>query len=100
MIGTAETHEVRSPGVIAGKPYRLHHGLGAGHMKGNLVETGNLAQPPDVVGDDGVIRTEYRPEVLHTPPSALHALLVKVVAEDVHPIGAGQIAELIAVDIG
>ena len=54
----------------------------------------------DVVGDDRVIGAEHRAEVAHARGAALDALLVEVVAEDVDAVGAGQVVEAVAVEIG
>ena len=98
VIGAGETNQMRAAGVIAGKPHRLHHRFGAGHVERDLVEPGNLAQPADIVGDDGMIGAEHRAERMRARLGLGDALLVEVVAEDVDAVGAGQVVEHIAVD--
>ena len=100
MIGAGKTHEVRSARVVAREPHRLHDRLGAGHVKRHLVEPGNVPQPLDVVGDRRMIGAEHRAKLARAPIAALQAVLVEVVAEEVHAVGAGQIVEAIAVEIG
>ena len=91
---------MRAAGVVARQPHRLHHGFGAGHVERDFVEPGNLAQPPHVVGDDGVIGAEHRAERMGALLGLGDALLVEVVAEDVDAVGAGQVVEHVAVEIG
>ena len=100
VIGAGEANQMRAPGVVARQPHRLHHGFGAGHVERDLVEAGNRAQPFDVVGDDGVVGAEHGPERMRALFGLGDALLVEVVAEDVDAVGAGQVVEDIAVDIG
>ena len=98
MIGAGEANQMRAPGVVAREPHRLHHGFGAGHVERDFVEPGNLAQPLDVVGDDGMIGAEHRAERMRALLGLGDALLVEVVAEDVDAVGAGQVVGDIAVD--
>ena len=100
VIRAAEPHEVRAARVIAREPHRLHHRLGAGHVKRHLVEPGDRPQPLDVVRDDRVIGAEHRPELAHALDAAIDARLVEVVAEDVDAVGAGQVVEPVAVEVG
>ncbi len=100
VIGPGKANEVRPLGVVARKPHRLHHGLGAGHMERNFVLAGNFADALYVLGDDGMIEAEHRPEVPGALLGRSDALLVEVVAEDVHAVGAGEVVEHVAVDIG
>ena len=53
-----------------------------------------------VVGDDGMIGAEHRPERVGALLADLDALLVEVVAEDVDAVGAGEVVEHVAVEIG
>ncbi len=69
-------------------------------MERDLVEPGNLAEPLDVVGDDRMIGAEHGPEAMRALLANLDAFLVEVVAEDIDAVGAGQVIELIAVEIG
>ena len=62
VIGAGETNQMRSPGVVAGEPHRLHDRFGAGHVERDFVEPGNRAQPLDVVDDDGMVGAEHRAE--------------------------------------
>ena len=91
---------MRALGVIARQPHRLHDRFGAGHVEGDFVEPGNLAQPLHIVGDGGVVGAEHRPERMGARLTLGDALLVEVVAEDIDTVGAGEIVENIAVDIG
>ena len=100
VIGAGEANQMRTFGVIARQPHRLHHGFGAGHVERDFVEPGNLAQPLHVVGDDGMIGAEHRAERVRALFGFRDALLVEVVAEDVDAVGAGQVVGHIAVDIG
>ena len=100
MVGAAETNKMRAARVIARQPHRLHHRLGAGHVERHFVESGDLPQPLDVVCDRRVIGAEHGAEVADELDPALDALLVEVVAEDVDAIGAGQIVEAVAVEVG
>ena len=47
-----------------------------------------------------MIEAEHRAERAHVRGAALDGLLVEIVAEDVDAIGAGQVVEAIAVEIG
>ena len=100
VIGAGEANQVRALGVVARQPHRLHDRFGAGHVERDFVEPGNLAQPPHVVGDDGMIGAEHGAERMGALFGFRDALLVEVVAEDVDAVGAGQVVEHIAVDIG
>ena len=100
MIGAGKAHQMRALGVIARKPDRLHDGFGAGHVEGDFVEPGNLAQPFHVVGDRGMVGAEHRAERMRARFALGDAFLVKVVAENVDAVGAGEVVEQIAVDIG
>jgi hypothetical protein len=66
----------------------------------DLVEPGNPAQPLNIVGDDGMIGAEHGTERMGALLADLDAFLVEVVAEDVDAVGAGQVVELVAVEIG
>ena len=91
---------MRALGVIARQPHRLHHGFGAGHVERDFVEPGNVADAPDVVGDDGMIEAEHRAERFGALLALGDTLLIEVVAEDVDAVGAGEVVEHVAVDIG
>ena len=100
MIGAGKAHQMRALGVVAGEPHRLHDRFGAGHVEGDFVEAGNLAEPAHVVGDDGMVGAEHGAERVRALLADLDALLVEVVAEDVDAVGAGQVVEHVAVEIG
>jgi hypothetical protein len=91
---------VKPTGVIARQPHGLHHGLGARHVEGHLVEAGDCLQPRDIVGDHRVIGAEHRPERAAADLGAGDAVLVEVVTEDIDAVGAGQIVEDVAVHVG
>ncbi len=100
VIRTAEAHQVAPPRVIAREAHRLHHSLGTRHVKRHLVESRDLAQPADIVGQQRMVGAEHRSERAHLFGAALDALLVEVVAEEVDSVGAAHVEEAIAVDIG
>ena len=54
----------------------------------------------DVVGDHRMVRAQHRAELAHARGAALDAVLVEVVAEHVDAVGAGEIVEAVAVEIG
>src|SRR5262249_29448582 len=58
-----------------------------------------LFQALHVVGDDQMIGAEHRAKLADALDRACYRLLVEVVAEDIDPVGAGQVVELIAVEI-
>ncbi len=99
VIGSAEAHEVRSARMIAREPHGLHDRLGAGHMKRHRIEPGHLPQPFDIVGDHRVIGAEHRAERGDPMPAPLQAVLVEIVSEQVHAIGAGEVVGGVAVEI-
>ena len=100
MIAAGEAHQMGAFGVIAGEPHRLHHRFGAGHVERDFVEPGNFGQAPDVVEHDRVVEAEHRPELMRALRGGRDALLVEILAEDVDAIGAGQVVEHVAVEIG
>ena len=57
-------------------------------------------QARDVVGDHRMVGAEHRAERAHPGGAALDALLVEVVAEHVDAVGAGEVVEAVAVEIG
>ena len=92
---------MRAFGVIARQPHRLHDGFGAGHVEGDFVKPGNLAQPFDVVGDGRVIEARAPDRADARASRALvDAFLVEIIAEDVDAVGAGEVVEDVAVDVG
>ncbi len=60
VIGAGETNQMRAAGVVAGKPHRLHHRFGAGHVERDFVEPRYFAEPSHVIEDDRVIGPEHR----------------------------------------
>ena len=100
VIGAAETNEVRAFGVIAGQTNRLHHGLGAGHVEGYFVQTGNFAQAADVIGDRRVISAEHRAKVANAFRALGDARFVEVMAEQIDTVRSGQVVENVAVEVG
>ena len=100
VVRAAEAHQVAAARVVARQPHGLHHRLGSRHVKGHLVQPGDLEQAAHVVGGHRMIGAEHRPEVAHPLAAARDALLVEVVAEHVHAVRAGQIVEAVAVEIG
>ena len=57
----------------------------------------HLADAVDVVGDDRMIRTENRTELVDALDAAAYALLVKVVAEQVHAVGTAHVIAPVAI---
>src|SRR5262249_44994663 len=100
MIGAAEANEVRTPRVIAREPHRLHHGLGSRHMERDLVEAGDRAQPRHIVGDHRMIAAEHRAKLAGALDRARNRALVEIIAEQVDAVGAGEVVEPVAVEVG
>ena len=86
--------------MIAREPHRLHDRFGAGHVERDFVEPGNLDEPVDVFGDDGMVEAEHRAERLRALLGTRNAFLVEIVAENIDAVGAGKIVEHIAVEVG
>src|SRR6202035_2492351 len=76
-----------------------HDGLGARHVQRYLIKTRDLAQSARVIGDDWMISTEHGTEIAHAFAPALDALLIEVIAEEVHSVRARKIKEGVAVDV-
>ena len=100
MIGTCEANQMRSARMIAGKPHRLHHSFGTGHVERDFVETGNLAEPANIVRNHRMVGAEHRSQRVGALFCLGNAILVKIVAEDIDAVGAGQVVEDIAVEVG
>src|SRR5579872_6948097 len=100
VIGAGESDEMGPLGVVAGEPHRLHHGFRAGHVEGDFIKPGNLGKTPRIFGNHGMVAAEHRPERVGALFTLDDTLLVKIVAENVDAVGAGQIVEQIAVDVG
>ncbi len=100
MISPAKTHQMRPAGVVAGKPRRLHDRLCSGHVKRNFVQSENLLESLNIGGDHWMISAEDGTELTHMLRAALDTLLVEIVTEEIHAIGACQIVEAVAVEIG
>ena len=100
VIGAAKAHQMRSAGMIARQPHRLHDGFGARHMKRYLVEPGNFLEEFDVLDDQRMVGAEHRAKLAHPRRAALDGFLVKIVTENVDAVGAAQIVAAIAVQIG
>jgi hypothetical protein len=100
VIGTAEAHQKAALGVVACQAYGLHHCFGSRHVEGDLVHPRDFAQLVDVARGYWMIRPKHRSQIAHARTAALDAFLVEVVAENVDPVGAGQVVPLVAVQIG
>ncbi len=100
VVGAAEAHQVAAPGVVAGQAHGLHHGFGAGHVEGDLVESGEGPQAVHVAGGHRMVGPEHRAQVPHPGAAAFNAFLVEVVAKHIHAVGAGQVVAPVAVQIG
>ena len=100
MVRTAKPHQLLAAGVVAGQAHGLHHCLGAGHVERHLVHARGFAQALHVVHHDRVVCAQHRTQVARDGSAFVNALFVKVIAHQVHAIGAGQVDEHIAVQIG
>ena len=100
VVGAAEAHEVRLSRVVARQAHRLHHRLGARHVEGHRVQAGDGLQPRDVAGHHRVVAAEHRPQRLHPHAAFGDAGLVDVHAEEVDAVGAAQVVEDIAIQVG
>ena len=69
-------------------------------MERDLVEAGQRAQPRDIVGDDGMELAQHRSEIGHLRDRLGDHAFIGIIAEQVDAVGAGQIVEIIAVEIG
>ena len=99
VIGTAETHQMRASRVIARQPHRLHHRLGARHVKRHLIEAGDLTQALHIRGHHRVKAAEQRPQCAHPRSPFVYAFFIKIDAEYINAIGTGQIIKTVAVEI-
>jgi len=88
-----------APRVVAGQPHRLHHRFGARHVERDFVQSADRLQALRVGQHARVVAAENRPQGLHPIHALRDALLVEVVAEDVDPVGPGQIEERVAVQV-
>ena len=61
MIGTCEANQMRSARMITGKPHRLHHSFRTRHVERDFVETGNLAEPANIVRNHRMVGAEHGP---------------------------------------
>jgi hypothetical protein len=68
-------------------------------MERDFIEPRNSAQPRDIVGNDRMIGPEHRAERMGACLGPGNAFLVKVVAENIDAIRAGQIVEYVAVEV-
>ena len=100
MVGAAEAHQVRTPGVVARQAHGLHHRFGAGHVEGHRIQPGDRLQPLDVARHHRVVAAKHRAERLHPRAALGDAGLVEVHAEQVDAIGAGQVMEDVGVQVG
>ena len=100
VIGTAEPDQMGAARVIARQAHRLHHRFGARHVERHFVEPRDLAQALDVVSNHRMIGAEHRPEIADALRAALDAFLIEIVPEEVDTIGACQVVEAVAVEIG
>jgi hypothetical protein len=68
-------------------------------MEGHFLQPGNLSQAMYVVSRHWMQCSKDRAEISYPGTAALDAVLVKVIAEDIYPVGAGQVIALVAVKI-
>ncbi len=100
MIGAAEAHHMAALGVVAGEPHRLHHGFRAGHVEAHLVHARDRLEPRDIVRDDRMIGAQHRPELGDLRRPFRDHALIGVEAHQVDAVGAREIVEAVAVEIG
>ena len=86
VISAPKAHQIIAPVVIASQAHGLHHRFGPGHVERDLLQAGNLAQPPHVVRNDRMIRAQHRAELPHARGAPLDGILVKIVAERVDSV--------------
>ena len=99
MVRPAEAHEAGAPRVVTGQAHGLHHGLRPGHVERHLVLARDAAQLPGVPCHARVQRPQDHPHPCHAPGRLLHATLVELMPQHVHPVGACQVDELPAVEV-
>ena len=100
VIRAGKTHQPLAARVVSRQAHRLHHRLGARHVKRHLVHARDAAQALHVVGHAGVIRAEHRPQRLRTRVAVGDARLVEIDAEHVDAVRTGEVVEGVAVEIG
>src|SRR6476646_4429154 len=69
-------------------------------MERHLLQSGDLLDSLDVVGNDRVVGTEHWSEIANTLRPAGDALLVEVVAEQIDAVRVGNVVEVVAVHVG
>src|SRR5262249_2304584 len=99
VIAAAETHEMRPAGMVAGKPYRLHHRLGTGHMERYLVKARNPSQSPHIVGNNRMVSAEHRTKLADEFRAVFQTLFIEVVAQKVDAVGAREVVERVFVEV-
>ena len=100
VVRATKAHHFVAPAVVARQPHGLHHGLGSRHVEGNLFHAGYALQALQVVRHDRVVSTQHRAEITHHCRALFDAALVKVVAQQVHAVGTGEIKKAVAIQIG
>jgi hypothetical protein len=99
VIRPREADDQLAARVEAGQPDRRHDRLGAAHVERHLVEPGDLTQARDVVGDDGVQRSQHGPQLAYPLEPLRHPVLVPLDARDVDPIPAADIERPVTVQV-
>ena len=99
VIGAAEQHDVRATRVELREPHGLHDGFRARHVERDLVVARELLQALDVVAHDGMERPEHGTELLDAFRAGRDALLVEVVAEQVHAVRARDVVRPAPVEV-
>ena len=90
---------MRAACVVSREPDRLHYRLGARHMEGNFVQSGNLPQSLDIVGDDGMVGADDGTKIADALGASGNAFLVEVIPEKIDAVRTGEIVQDIAVKI-
>ena len=99
VVGPREPHEVRPAGVVPGQSYRLHDGLRARHVKGDFLQARYTTERAHVVQHTRVVGPQHGPQRADHGRALVDAGLVKVVAQQVDAVRAGQIVKAIAVEV-
>ena len=79
--------------------HRRHDGLGAAHVKRDVLEMRDALERGDVVGDDGMQRAEDRSQVADACPSFRDPVLVAIEAGHVEPVRPAHVEAPVAVEI-
>ena len=99
VVRATKTHQMAALSVVSSQPYRLHDGFGARHVKRHLIESRDRLQARDITQNTRVVCAKHRPKICGGLLSGLNTGFVKVVAKQVDAVGAGEVIELVAVQV-